>query len=125
MRRPTLFRDMQTAPRDGITVIEVKHGPDQEIVRAMWSGQAQGWIREDDALRRTLHQVTGWRPVRRAPATRAFRPITTAPIGIAVEVVYGPSTAVALANWDGHRWILVDDPDGGALRRVTGWRPVE
>ena len=116
MHRLTLFRDMQTAPRDGITVIEVKHGPDQEIVRAMWSGHAQGWIR-------TLHQGTGWRPIRRAP--RAFRPITTAPIGIAVEVVHGPSNAVGLAKWDGHRWILVDDPDGGALRRVTGWRPVK
>ena len=56
---------------------------------------------------------------------RAFRPITTAPIGIQVEVVHGPSDAVALAKWDGHRWILVDDPDDGALRRVTGWRPVK
>ena len=56
------FRDMKTAPKDG-TVIEVRHGPDQEIVRAVWSGQGQAWVREDDPLRRTLHRVTGWRAV--------------------------------------------------------------
>jgi hypothetical protein len=56
------FRDMSTAPRDG-TVVEVKHGPDQEVVRAYWSGQNQAWVREDDPLRRSLHRVTVWRPV--------------------------------------------------------------
>ena len=58
----TTFRDIKTAPKDG-TVIEVRHGPDQEIVRAEWSGQGQAWVREDDPLRRTLHKVTGWRPM--------------------------------------------------------------
>lgn len=57
------FRPIESAPRDG-TVIEVRHGPAQEIVRALWSGQAQGWIREDDPLRRTLHGVSVWRVVR-------------------------------------------------------------
>jgi hypothetical protein len=56
------FRDIKSAPRDG-TVIEVRHGPDQEIVRAEWSGQGQAWVREDDPLRRTLHKVASWRPV--------------------------------------------------------------
>jgi hypothetical protein len=52
------FRDIKFAPKDG-TVIEVRHGPDQAIVRAEWSGQGQAWVREDDLLRRTLHKVTG------------------------------------------------------------------
>jgi hypothetical protein len=53
---------MKTAPRDG-TVIEVRHGPDQAVARVVWAGQTQAWIREDDPLRRTLHRVTGWRPL--------------------------------------------------------------
>jgi hypothetical protein len=61
--RSSIFRDMRSAPQDG-TVIEVKHGPDQEVVRAVWSGQSQAWIREDDPLRKTLHRVTGWRPAK-------------------------------------------------------------
>jgi hypothetical protein len=32
-------------------------------VRAEWNAQAQSWIRDDDPHRRTLHRVTGWRPV--------------------------------------------------------------
>ena len=60
--RGTTFRDIRSAPKDG-TVIDVLHGPEQEIVRAEWSGQGQAWVREDDSLRRTLHKVTGWRPV--------------------------------------------------------------
>ncbi len=56
------FRDMRSAPQDG-TVVEVKHGLDQEVVCAQWSGQAQTWILVDDPLRKTLDRVTGWRPV--------------------------------------------------------------
>ena len=56
------FRDMRSAPQDG-TVVEVKHGLDQEVVRAEWSGPAQAWILVDDRHRKTLHRVTGWRPV--------------------------------------------------------------
>ncbi len=62
MRKAT-FRDMNTAPRNA-TPIEVKHGPEQVIVLAEWSGQAQAWILVDDPHRKTLHRVTGWRPVK-------------------------------------------------------------
>ncbi len=62
--RNFLFRDMRSAPRDGGTVIEVRHGPGQEVVRAQWSGQGQAWVQVDDPHRKTLHQVTGWRPVK-------------------------------------------------------------
>jgi len=62
MVRFAKFRDMVSAPRDG-TAIEVCHGPQQEVVRAEWNAQAQSWIRDDDPHRRTLHRVTGWRPV--------------------------------------------------------------
>jgi hypothetical protein len=61
--RSAIFRDMRSAPQDG-TVIEVRHGFGQVMLRATWSWQSQGWIREDDALRRTLHQVTCWRPAK-------------------------------------------------------------
>lgn len=57
------FQDMAMAPRDG-TTIEVRHGPLQETVRAQWAGQNQAFILEDDPHRKTLHRVTGWRPVR-------------------------------------------------------------
>ena len=50
------------APKDG-TVVEVRHGRDQEIARAEWSGQNQGWVRVGDPHRKTLYRVTGWRPV--------------------------------------------------------------
>ena len=59
-KRP--FHDMVTAPKDG-TMIEVRHGPYQETVRAVWSGQNQAFILNGDPLRKTLHRVTGWRPV--------------------------------------------------------------
>ncbi len=36
----------------------------QAVVLAHWSGQGQAWIRNDDPLRRALHQVTGWRPAK-------------------------------------------------------------
>ncbi len=62
MRRSAPFRDLMSAPFDG-TVVELRLGPDQEVVRAEWSGQGQAWIRDGDALRRALRQVTGWRPV--------------------------------------------------------------
>jgi hypothetical protein len=63
MPRAASFLDMTTAPKDG-TVIEVRHGPDQEVIRAEWSDQNQGWIRANDPHRKTLHRVTGWRPVK-------------------------------------------------------------
>jgi hypothetical protein len=53
--------DMQTAPRDG-TSIEIKHGPQQEIVLARWSRQAQAWVKTYDPEHKTLHRVAGWRP---------------------------------------------------------------
>lgn len=59
--RSRIFRDMRSAPRDG-SAIEVKHGLQQEIVLARWSGQSQSWIKVHDPDRRTLHQVTAWRP---------------------------------------------------------------
>jgi hypothetical protein len=59
------FRDdMRSAPRDGKTSIEVRHGARQEIALARWSHQAQAWIRTYDPLRRVLQRVTGWRPKR-------------------------------------------------------------
>jgi hypothetical protein len=59
--RSRIFRDMRSAPRDGGSV-EVKHGPQQEIVLARWSGQSRSWIAVHDPLRKTLNGVTGWRP---------------------------------------------------------------
>ena len=59
--RKNLFSDMTTAPRDG-TLIEVQHGPRQEIVLARWSGQGQAFVHGDDPDRKALHRVTGWRP---------------------------------------------------------------
>jgi hypothetical protein len=58
--RKKLFSDMTMAPRDG-SLIEVRHGPNQEIVLARWSGQAQAFVRDDDPDRKTLHRVTAWR----------------------------------------------------------------
>jgi hypothetical protein len=52
---------MSEAPRDG-SLIEVSHGPDQEIVLARWFAQTQAWVSDGDPYRRTLHRVTGWRP---------------------------------------------------------------
>jgi hypothetical protein len=61
--RSTEFRGIASAPRDG-TLIEVRHGPDQVIVLAWWAGQNQGFVRDDDPLRRTLHRVSLWRPAK-------------------------------------------------------------
>jgi hypothetical protein len=55
---------MDTAPRDGFIDIEVRHGRNQDIVVAHLGAQLQGYIRSDDTLRKVLHMVTGWRPVR-------------------------------------------------------------
>lgn len=63
MRNP-LFRDLKTAPRDGTTV-EVKHGRDQAVARAQWSGLKQAWLLDDDEDRQLLERVTGWRPINR------------------------------------------------------------
>ena len=62
--RGSTFRDIKSAPKDG-TVIDVWHGAEheQEIARAVWHEQAQAWVRADDLMCRTLHKVTGWRPV--------------------------------------------------------------
>ena len=60
MRR-RIFSDMTMAPRDG-SLIEVRHGPNQEIVLARWSGQGQAFVRDDDPNRKALHRVTAWRP---------------------------------------------------------------
>jgi hypothetical protein len=39
------FLDM-ICPADG-TVVEVRHGPDQEVVRAYWAAQNQAFVRAD------------------------------------------------------------------------------
>jgi hypothetical protein len=64
MPHPNPWLPITTAPHDG-TEIEVRTGPDQETVRAEWSGQNQGWIRAGDPARRTLHRVSEWRRVTR------------------------------------------------------------
>jgi hypothetical protein len=53
-----------------------------------------------------------------------FRSITSAPVGVAIDVLHGKPQAVALAEWDEQRqvWIRLGDPERRALRRVTGWR---
>jgi hypothetical protein len=70
------------APRDG-TVIEVRHGPDQGVVLARWAGQTQAWIADADALRRTLHRVSVWRPAPEGQgakkAAEVVRAVITAP----------------------------------------------
>jgi hypothetical protein len=55
------LRPMSDAPRDG-TLIEVKCGPQGEVVLAVWFAQTQAYVRDGDPYRRTLHRVTGWRP---------------------------------------------------------------
>ena len=59
MGRIVTFRDMKTAPKDPGAIIEVRHGPDQEIVRAEWAGQTEAWIRAGNPHRKTLHRVYG------------------------------------------------------------------
>ena len=61
MPRTRPFSNMDTAPKDG-RLIEVRHGPAQEIVRAYWAAQNQAFVRENDPDRKSLHRVTGWRP---------------------------------------------------------------
>ena len=77
MPRTRPFRPIETAPQDG-SVVEVRHGPEQAVVRAYWAGQNQAFVREDDPHSKTLHGVTGWRPVSRAaPGNRGaqkYRP---------------------------------------------------
>jgi hypothetical protein len=60
------FRDMATAPMNGVSV-ELTHGLNQEISRAHWAFVHQGWIRDDDVHERVLVWVTGWRPMRQTP----------------------------------------------------------
>jgi hypothetical protein len=60
--RNLTFRDMRAAPQNG-TAVEVQHGPDQAVALARWSGQGQGWVRDDDPFHRSLHRVTGCRPL--------------------------------------------------------------
>lgn len=61
MRRRSAFREMDTAPRDG-SLVEVRHGPDQDIVLAYWSEHGQAYIRDDDPRQQPLHLIVGWRP---------------------------------------------------------------
>jgi len=56
------FLPMATVPKDG-TLVELRHGPQQETVAAYWAGQNQAFVRDDDPFRRSLHRGTGWRPV--------------------------------------------------------------
>jgi hypothetical protein len=60
------WRGMASAPRDSRTKIEVKHGPDQEVVQARYSGM-QVWVRDDDMARKALIDVVAWRPVEHSP----------------------------------------------------------
>jgi hypothetical protein len=61
---PTQFRDMKTAPLEG-TLIEVRYSQPPEIAVARWPNQMQGWLQDVDPHRIVLHQVTGWRPLKR------------------------------------------------------------
>jgi hypothetical protein len=61
MPRTKPLRDMASAPRDG-TVVEVRHGPEQQILRAVWAGQNQAFVAADDENQKTLRRVIGWRP---------------------------------------------------------------
>ena len=73
--RKKLFSDMEMAPRDG-SLIEVRHGPQQDFVLARWSGQGQAFVRDGDSDRRALHRVTAWRPTPegQGPVIRAKAP---------------------------------------------------
>jgi hypothetical protein len=97
LARNSTFRDITTAPRDG-TLIEVKHGRDQVTVLARWAGQNQAFICDVDPLRRSLHQVSLWRPAKprgqgRGPVTVAdlVRP-TERPIAVPAEEGLAPTT---------------------------------
>jgi hypothetical protein len=57
------WRGMASAPRDRRIIIEVKHGIDQEVVRARYNGQARVWVRDDDIARKALSEVVAWRPL--------------------------------------------------------------
>ena len=58
--------------------------------------------------------------------TKPFRPITSTPTGVPVEVICGgrPSS-VTLAIWDSElqAWTRVGDSKRRPLHRVTEWRP--
>ena len=73
MRKKLFSDDMATAPRDG-SLIEVRYGPQEEIVLAYWIGQTQAFVCDDDPNRKPLHRVTAWRPAGQGPATRAKTP---------------------------------------------------
>jgi hypothetical protein len=72
----------------------------------------------------TFWAYKGGMPV--GPPARPFRLITSAPTGVAVEVICGgrPSP-VTLAIWDRQlqAWTRVGDGERRPLHRVTGWRP--
>ncbi len=50
--------------RERTGTISFVQDPNEAVALAHWSGQGQAWIRDDDPLRRALHQVTGWRPAK-------------------------------------------------------------
>jgi hypothetical protein len=64
---------------------------------------------------------------RMATRERPFRNITSAPQdGRVIEVRHGRKQEIAVAEWSGQRqaYVLVGDPNGRSLYRVTGWRHV-
>jgi hypothetical protein len=71
--RSSIFRDMRSAPMDG-SLVEVRHGPDEAVGLAYWAGQNQAWVLDDDRHRKSLHQVTGWRPVSGKPGKGTVSP---------------------------------------------------
>jgi hypothetical protein len=58
-----MSRDPRGAYLKRSATVEVQHGHDQAVALARWSGQGQGWVRDDDPFHRSRHRVTGWRPL--------------------------------------------------------------
>ena len=57
---------IETAPRDGSPIEVCITGRDAWLP-AYWARQTQAWVLWDDPHRRTLHQVTHWRPATPMP----------------------------------------------------------
>jgi hypothetical protein len=49
---------MRAAPQNG-TAVKVQHGPDQAVALARWSGQGQGWVRDDESGMPVLFSEAG------------------------------------------------------------------
>jgi hypothetical protein len=56
------YRPIATAPRNG-TVIIVRHGDNQDPVRAFWCHRIRSWVRPGDDTFEALEDVEVWRPI--------------------------------------------------------------